>query len=83
MSQGNPIIKLRIPREMLAEINARIAERNLVTRNEPWDLSAFLRASIREMLRKIQAGRKPRTKKTPTARVKTAPASAGVNQEEN
>lgn len=64
MSHGNPIVKTRIPREMHQEMNDAIAKRNYYTREEPWDVSAFIRKAIREKLdhmrRSRTAKRRPR-----------------------
>jgi len=43
MSAGNPILKMRVPQEVLDWIESRIAARNEVSRDEPWDVSAYLR----------------------------------------
>lgn len=73
MSKGNPIVKVRIPAELVAEIEAEIKMRNFYTRNEPWDFSGFLRAAIAEFKRKRRASRGER--KRTAGRVSVLPAA--------
>ncbi len=50
MSKGNDIYKARLTRDLVAEVEVTIESRNRHSRNTPWDMSAFIRAAIREKL---------------------------------
>lgn len=60
MSKGSKIVPVRIPRGLLLRAELQIAARNMVTRDEPWDMSEFIRVSIERNLRKMERSRKPR-----------------------
>lgn len=54
MSKGSRIIPVRIGGELLAEIQETIERRNQLTREMPWDMSAFVRAAIGDKLRHLR-----------------------------
>ncbi len=64
MSKGNPIIKCRVPAELLQLINADLAKQNRSPVHPVWTLSDWLKAASREFLRKRLAGRKKPIKAT-------------------
>jgi DNA-binding transcriptional regulator PaaX len=61
MSKGNPIIKTRISKELLAEIEEAIA-RNQDARDGAWTISKFIIQSIKERLGKLERGKKSKKK---------------------
>lgn len=63
MSAGNPIVKVRIPRELVEEIELAIENRNARVRAEPWTFSEFLRVAIDDKLRHMERSRRPKAKK--------------------
>lgn len=63
MSKGNPIVKVRIHLDDLAEIVAMLESRNANTREEVWTISDWIRSAIAEKIRKTHAGRKPRVRR--------------------
>lgn len=63
MSVGNPFVKCRVTPELLNRIWVQIESRNLVTRDEPWDLAGFVRTAIVRML--VEMERKRTYKKKP------------------
>jgi hypothetical protein len=58
MGKGNRVLRLRVEPELLQEILRQIEQRNQYTSQEPWDMSAFLRAAVREKLAHMQRARK-------------------------
>lgn len=62
MSKGSPITLVRLPTDLIAEIELTIARRNVHTRREPWDTSKFIRDAIREKIRKMERSRAPRAR---------------------
>lgn len=69
MTEGNPKLLVRVSREMRDQIKEAIRRRNLRSRDEPWDMSAFIRVAIRDKLHHMERsrGRKRRTKNTENA----------------
>lgn len=59
-SKGNPVLKLRVDRDLLREIQLAIALRNMWTLGVEWDMSEFLRTAIREKLDKMARSRRKR-----------------------
>lgn len=64
MTKGNPKVIVRLSPEMRGEILEAIKRRNARTREEPWDLSAFIRTAIRDKLHHMQRSRCRRNRKT-------------------
>ena len=62
-AEGSPRVILRIPQDLLSEMNEVIERRNAVTREEPWDMSAFIRTAIREKIAHVLRSRRPRPRK--------------------
>jgi hypothetical protein len=58
MSKGSPIIPVRIPVELLAELDAKIDTVNDRRKDEPYRRSSFIIAAIREKLDKYKRGNK-------------------------
>lgn len=58
MSKGNPILKSRLPRSLLAELEALLRESHSTRALGPWDVSQFLRDAIREKIAKRERGRR-------------------------
>jgi hypothetical protein len=57
VSTGSPVIPLRIPRELLAEIQAAMERASHYRQGEPWTRSGFILAAIREKLQKMERSR--------------------------
>jgi len=53
MSKGNPRVILRMPAAELAELEKFIAASNERRRGEPWTMSDFIRAAVREKIAKM------------------------------
>ncbi len=62
MGKGKPIVCCRVPQELLDEMRLTIVRRNTWTRNKPWKEADFIKAAIRELIRKMNASRRPRGK---------------------
>lgn len=60
MSKGSPRVTVRIPRPILAKMEATIKRRNFYTSQEPWDLSAFILLCVVEKLAHMERSRCPR-----------------------
>lgn len=60
MTAGNPRIVVRIPPALKREMLEAIKSRNHRTREEPWELSDFVRIAIRDKLHHIQRSRRRR-----------------------
>lgn len=58
MSQGNPIIHLRIPKELLAEVNIVIITTGQTCQGEPWNLSSWILQAIKDKLAHQDRARK-------------------------
>lgn len=56
MSKGNPVIKFRCPKDVLAEIQAEVDR--TINNNEPHTVSSWLLKAAKEKLRHCKAGRK-------------------------
>lgn len=63
MTEGNPKLLVRVPPELLQEICEIIARRNQRTREEPWDVSKFIRCAIRDKLHHMQRSRRSHRRK--------------------
>ena len=63
MSKGNPIIKLRVSREKLAEINSAIDSANVSRREEEYRISSWIRAAIEEKLAHLKRSKRKKQKK--------------------
>lgn len=65
MSKGSPIVPLRIPEEVLAEIDAKVS-RSLASGNDPHTRSSWILAAIREKLAHLKRGnRRTKHKESP------------------
>ena len=60
MTEGNPKVIVRVPEALRRQILAVIARRNARSRDEPWDLSAFVRTAIRDKLHHMERSRRKR-----------------------
>lgn len=60
MTAGNPKIVVRIPPDLKRQMLEAIKSRNHRTREEPWELSDFVRIAIRDKLHHIQRSRRRR-----------------------
>lgn len=54
MTKGNPVLLVRVERELHEQITECIQRRNRRTREEPWDMSKFIRVAIRDKLAKMK-----------------------------
>jgi len=72
MTKGNAKVIFRVPTAMLSEMREAIERHNRRTREEPWDLSTFVRNCIRDKLRHMKRSRRPRTARRASER---APAN--------
>jgi len=70
MSKGNPKIIVRIPPELIDLMDLAIASRNLMTRDEIWTRSDWLRKAILEKLKHIKRSRAKRKAKIKTEQAK-------------
>lgn len=77
-SKGNPIVKVRLERDLIERIEFQIASRNATTAKEPWTLSDFLRVACWEKLLKMQRSRDSALRRA--ARKRKRNASAGDAQ---
>lgn len=59
-TKGSPIIQVRIPAELLAEIDAQIASLRCWSPRRRWHRSALVVAAIREKLQKMARSRRTR-----------------------
>lgn len=53
MSRGTPRVAVRIPPSLRATVEVVIAHRNANSRQEPWDLSDFIKIALQEKLAKM------------------------------
>lgn len=58
MSKGTPKHFVRLSDELMLMIEKTIDRRNLHTREEPWDLSAFMRVAFNEKIKKMARSRR-------------------------
>ena len=63
MSKGNRIVPVRIPELLYREMVEDCELRNLTCVDQEWSISDYIRAGIRELLRKRRAGRRPGRKR--------------------
>jgi len=64
MSIGSPRMTVRIPADLLAAVDRQVESRNAVAHGEPWTLSAFVVAALREKLAKMERSRSGRRRVT-------------------
>lgn len=64
MSRGSPIVPIRIPSELLAEMDQVILRANEVRRGEPWGRTGFILSAVREKLAKMERSRASGGKRT-------------------
>lgn len=62
MSKGSPRTTLRIPAELLRQIQEAIDRQSEFRRGEPWNMTTWIIAAIRERLDKQARGRRPKAK---------------------
>jgi hypothetical protein len=60
VSKGSPVVPMRIPSELLAEIERAIEGRNSRAPGEPWTRTGFIITAIREKLAKMERSRSGR-----------------------
>ena len=58
MSLGTDRYTFRLPKALMDVVAETIARRNDWTRNEPWDLSEFVRVALREKVKKMARSRR-------------------------
>lgn len=61
MSKGSQVRGVRIDDATWMEIQVTISRRNMWTRGEPWDISKFVKAAIREKIDKMGRSRRRHT----------------------
>lgn len=67
-SKGSPMVALRIPQELLTEIEATMKKRNVVAFGEPWSRTDFILVAIKEKLAHMARSRRPgRRRRAPAA----------------
>jgi len=64
MSKGNPILQVRVPAELLRQVESSIHSANLARKDRPYDLSSWIRHAIVEKLEKLKRSKKPKRPKT-------------------
>lgn len=57
MGKGSPRITIRLPQDLIDEIEKDRALRNFHSREQAWDFSDYIRAAIKELKRKRWASR--------------------------
>lgn len=57
MSKGSPIITLRIPAELLANVQVVVAETGANCKGEPWNLTTWILQAIKDKLAHQQRAR--------------------------
>lgn len=67
MSAGTPVRAIRLSATLMAEIEITIARRNLWSREEPWNLSEFVRIAVTEKMKHMERSRQKRKSTTTTA----------------
>jgi len=68
-SRGNPTLQVRVSPLFISQIDARIAQRNEHTREEPWTRSDFVFAAILEKLDHMKrSNERKKRKKTPVSK---------------
>ncbi len=82
MSKGNKIVPLRIPPDMLAEVEERIARRNDATAAEIWTLSGYIRHCIASDLAHARRSRKRVKSPAKPVDESSAPQTGQTGQEE-
>lgn len=63
MSKGSPIVQVRVPADLLEEINNSIASCNENRQGEPYTLSSWILTAVHERLNKL--ARSSKTKRIP------------------
>lgn len=63
MSKGNPIVKVRVPRDVLAEVNNAIDSHARRSSREPHTMSSWLLDAIKEKLAHIARSKKSSAKR--------------------
>ena len=58
MSKGSPIIPVRFPDELLAQMDREIARAERTRLDEPWTRSSFVLAAVRAFLDKRERSRR-------------------------
>lgn len=62
MSKGSTIVPVRIPSDLLRQVEETYLGRNLFAPKNPWTLSDFVRVALKEKIAKMQRSRKKRRK---------------------
>lgn len=63
MSKGSYVVPVRVPAELLAEVEATVKRSAHTRTGEPWTRSSFIIAALREKLSKMKRSNAPRRKK--------------------
>ena len=58
MSKGSPIIPIRFPQELLAQVDKEVARAERTRPGEPWTRSSFVLAAVRAFLAKRERSRR-------------------------
>jgi hypothetical protein len=64
-TKGTPAVRVRIPLELQARVQAQIDSRNLWTAQDPWCFSDFVRVALERELAKMARSRRPRRRRRP------------------
>lgn len=67
MSKGSKIVPVRIPEDLLKQMDLTISRRNFWSKEEAWTTSRFIQIAIREKLHKMERGRSGRYKSSKKA----------------
>ena len=57
MSKGSPIVPIRVPAELLVEVDRYVSESADSRKGEPWSRSSFIVTAIRDKLFHLERGR--------------------------
>ena len=79
MSQGSPVIQVRVPRHILAQVDEVMARVNATRTEEEYTRSSFVLSAIQEKLAKMERGRRKRPKAQPAV-VAGVQADQGLDQ---
>lgn len=66
-SKGSKVLQVRVPPDLLAAVELQIQQRNIFTREAPWNISDWIRCAMEEKLKKMERSRRSRDKSAPPA----------------
>lgn len=73
MSSGSKIVPVRFPEPMLLALQVAMDKANETRKDEPYDMSSFIRHAVSEKLAKLHRGRRKSTRQKALAKIKKLP----------